>query len=184
MQNHTKAHETAWKHAKAHKSTRKHAKLSESLLKHMEACGSSGKLFFGRPSNFFCSQYKSLLHFLGGGGGRGCVCRSLSMDSLLLSIKVGNYVNSGVFYKYCQKLNVNPRGEHRFLWQWQWYIRGATASNDTICQAWATSGSRATCGPPSTLMWPTSFIFSFLYSFFYFENILKSNLSLFYHENP
>jgi len=40
-------------------------------------------------------------------------------------------------------------------------------------QAWATSGPRATYGPPSTLMWPASYIWSFLNSYIDYENTLN-----------
>jgi hypothetical protein len=30
------------------------------------------------------------------------------------------------------------------------------AQKESLYQAWATSGPRATCGPPSTLMWPAN----------------------------
>jgi len=33
-----------------------------------------------------------------------------------------------------------------------------TWENFNLDQAWATSGPRATYGPPSTLMWPASYI--------------------------
>jgi hypothetical protein len=51
-------------------------------------------------------------------------------------------------------------------------------------QAWATSGPWATPGPRSTLMWPVTYICSFLDSFFRIENMLKiqkiSNFSKIY----
>jgi len=40
-------------------------------------------------------------------------------------------------------------------------------------QAWATSGPRATYGPPNTLMWPASYIRSLLNSYIDYENILN-----------
>jgi len=40
-------------------------------------------------------------------------------------------------------------------------------------QAWATSGPRATYGPPNTLMWPASYIRSFLNTYIDYENILN-----------
>jgi len=43
-----------------------------------------------------------------------------------------------------------------------------------LYQAWATSGPRATYGPPSTLMWPASYIWSFLNSYIAYENTLNS----------
>ena len=43
----------------------------------------------------------------------------------------------------------------------------------TLEQAWATSGPRATYGPPSTLMWPASYIRSFLNSYIDYENTLN-----------
>ena len=42
----------------------------------------------------------------------------------------------------------------------------------TLDQAWATSGPRATCDPPSTLMWPASYVWSFLTSNVDIEHIL------------
>ena len=42
-----------------------------------------------------------------------------------------------------------------------------------LVQAWATSGPRATCGPPSILMWPASYVESFLTSYFDIESMLK-----------
>ncbi len=44
---------------------------------------------------------------------------------------------------------------------------------DSLEQAWATSGPRATYGPPSILMWPASYIWSFLNSYFDYENTLN-----------
>ena len=40
-------------------------------------------------------------------------------------------------------------------------------------QAWATSGPRATYGPPSTLTWPASYVWNFLTNDFHVENMLK-----------
>ncbi len=42
-----------------------------------------------------------------------------------------------------------------------------------LVQAWTTSGPRATYGPPSTLMWPTSYIWSFLNRYFDTLNVKK-----------
>jgi len=42
-----------------------------------------------------------------------------------------------------------------------------------LIQAWETSGLRATYGPPSTFMWPSSCIWSHLDSYIDYENILN-----------
>jgi len=42
-----------------------------------------------------------------------------------------------------------------------------------LVQAWTTSGPRATYGPPSTLMWPASYIRSFLNNYWDYENALN-----------
>jgi len=46
-------------------------------------------------------------------------------------------------------------------------------------QAWATSGTRATYGPPSTLMWPASYIWSFLNSYIDYEVIEYHEITCF-----
>ncbi len=47
-------------------------------------------------------------------------------------------------------------------------------AHDTLEQAWATSGPRDTYGPQITLMWPANYIWSFINSYFDFENTLTS----------
>ncbi len=72
-----KARETAQKHVKLRKSTRKHAKARGSI-----------KVFkcLVRPFQiFWLAVQKSVARFEGVSGGGVCVCKSNSMDSLLLS---------------------------------------------------------------------------------------------------
>ncbi len=54
---------------------------------------------------------------------------------------------------------------------------------NTLIQAWATSGPRATYGPPSTLMWPASYVSSFINSYLDLENTLTTEYYLIYHKN-
>jgi len=52
-------------------------------------------------------------------------------------------------------------------------------------QAWATSGPRATYGPSSTLMWPASYIWSFLNSYIGYENTLNNKkVPVLLHKQP
>jgi len=53
----------------------------------------------------------------------------------------------------------------------------------TRVQDCATSGPRATYGPPSTLMWPASYIWSFLNSYIDYEKHWTSRKYLLYHKN-
>jgi len=48
-----------------------------------------------------------------------------------------------------------------------------------VDQAWATSGPRATYGPPSTLMWPESYLWSFLNSYIDYEVIEYQEITCF-----
>jgi len=80
----------------------------------------------------------------------------------------------------CKKLHLKSCN---FLWCYlqirkDFYLRRQT--NVKICrwcylidQAWATSGPRATYGPPSTWRWSASYIWSFLNRYIDYENTLN-----------
>jgi len=55
-----------------------------------------------------------------------------------------------------------------------WNKRRQDKPLQRLGQVWATSGPRATYGSPSTLMWPASFIWSFLNSYIDYENTLNT----------
>jgi hypothetical protein len=55
-----------------------------------------------------------------------------------------------------------------------WNKRRQDKPLQRLGQVWATSGPRATYGSPSTLMWPASYIWSFLNSYIDYENTLNT----------
>jgi hypothetical protein len=56
---------------------------------------------------------------------------------------------------------------------------GSFVTPYALCQAWATSDPRATYGPPSTLMWPASYIWSFLNTYIDYEVIEYQEITCF-----
>ncbi len=90
---------------------------------------------------------------------------------LALDLKVSF---SPIFLSYLKQfliyyLEYSSQSYNCYLWQREtfffFYLLG---------QAWATSGPRATYGPPSTSMWPASYIWSFINTYIDYENTLNS----------